>query len=339
MNNHTEALLREDLRSITASQPFCPDVSAIERRGRQLRRRTTTARGLAGLGVAAAVTAVSVAAGTSQSHPVGHDATSGSATSTSQPAGPALTAKQALLFRLASVSTAIPAPTGRFVVLSETDTETGLAGASERTSVVDTVTGASTTYQHAVAVGGHAPSSSYTSEPSILTEGADPTSTEAWYAALPTAPTALRAKLLVVATQQAQQAQAIVQQQAAKAGKTLPVGEVQQAALSDDDYVYQEADTLLWSPLVRPTLRAALYKVLAGTDGYTITDDVTDPDGRPAIAMTRHYNGVPETDTTYEDPATGAVLAQIWDENGNTITALYQPVTSSNTIPPNPYTS
>jgi hypothetical protein len=339
MNNHTETLLREDLRSIATGQPFTPDISAIERRGRQLRRRAITARGLAGLGVAAAVTAVSVAVGTSQSHPVGHDATSDSATSTSQPAGPALTAKQALLFRLASVSTAIPAPEGRFVVLSETDTETGLAGASERTSVIDTVTGSSTTYQHAVAAGGQAPSSSYTEEPPLLTEGADPTSTEAWYTALPTDPTALRAKLLTVAEQQAQQAAQAVQQQAEKAGKTLPVGEVQQPALSDDDYVYQEADTLLWSPLVQPTLRAALYKVLAGTDGFTITDDVTDPDGRPAIAMTRHYNGVPETDTTYEDPATGAVLAQIWEENGDTITAVYQPVTGSDTVPANPYTS
>jgi hypothetical protein len=54
--------------------------------------------------------------------------------------------------------------------------------------------------------------------------------------------------------------------------------------------------------------------------------------------MTRHDSGVPETDTTYEDPATGAVLAQIWQENGDTITAVSQPVTSSNTIPSNPYT-
>jgi hypothetical protein len=337
MNNHTETLLREELRSIAASQPFTPDISAIERRGRQLRRRATTARSLAGLGVAAAVTAVSVTVGTSVGQPGGRDTISGSAPSTSLPAGHALSAKQAVLFRLASVSTAIPAPAGRFVILSETDTETGLAGASERTSVVDTVTGASTTYQHAVASAGQAPSSSYTSEPSTLTEGADPTSTEAWYAALPTDPTALRTKLLAVAKQQAQQAAQFFQQQAEQAGKALPAGQVQQPALSDDDYVYQEADNLLWSPLVQPALRAALYKVLAGTNGFTITDDVTDPDGRPAIAMTRHYNGVPETDITYEDPATGAVLAQVWQENGDTITAVYQPVTSSDTIPPNPY--
>jgi hypothetical protein len=339
MNDHTETLLREELHSIAARQPFTPDISAIERRGRQLRRRTTTARGLAGLGVAAAVTAVAVTVGTSQGEPGGRDATPGSAPSSTVSGGHALTARQVVLYRLASVSTAIPAPAGRFVVLSETDTETGYDGASERTSVVDTLTGASTTYQHAVAAGGQAPSSSYTSEPSVLTESADPTSSEAWFAALPTDPTALRATLLAVAKQQAQETTQVLEQQAAQAGKTLPVGQVQQPALSDDDYVYQEADTLLWSPLVQPTLRAALYKVLAGTDGFTISADATDPDGRPAIAMTRHYNGVPETDTTYEDPATGAVLAQVWQESGNTITAVYESVTSSNTIPPNPYTS
>ena len=336
MTTNTETQLREDLRSMTAGQPFTPDISSIERRGRQLRRRATTARGLAGLGAAAAVTAVAVAVAASPSRPLGSDASSRPLTSTSLPA---LTAKQTLLFRLASVSSALPAPAGRFVTLSETDTETGLAGASERTSIIDTTTGSSTTYQHAVASGGQAPSSSYTGEPSVLTEGADPTSTEAWYAALPTEPAALRATLLALAKQQAQQSAQFFAQQAEKAGKTLPESGVQQPALTDDDDVYQEADTLLWSPLVQPTLRAALYRVLARTTGFTITDDVTDPSGRTAIAMTRHYSGIPETDITYEDPATGAVLAQVWQENGNTITAVYQAVSGSNTIPPNPYAS
>jgi hypothetical protein len=84
----------------------------------------------------------------------------------------------------------------------------------------------------------------------------------------------------------------------------LPEGGVQQPALSDDDHVDQEDDTLLWSPLAQPTLRAALYRVLAGTAGFTISDDVTDPAGRSAIAMTRHYSGLSETDITYEDPIT-----------------------------------
>jgi hypothetical protein len=256
-------------------------------------------------------------------------------------------ARHAVLYQLASASIAAPTVTGPYVVLTETDTDTDEAGSSERTTVVNTQTGASTTYQKPFAG---------TDAPAVLTEGPDPTSTEAWYAALPTDPVALRAKLLSIAEQQ------------------MPpsAGE----GLSDDDYVYQEADLLLWSPLVSPTLRSALYKVLADTSGFTITTGVTDPSGRPAIEMTRHYTGIAETDTTYEDPTTGVVLAQVWTSGGTsagtattpsipsaaqaaaqakasaeeggpvshpseteTITAIYQPVTSVNTVPPNPYVS
>jgi hypothetical protein len=260
------------------------------------------------------------------------------AVSTATHAGHGRTTGQTLLYRLASVSVATAPAEGRYVVLAETDTETGLAGESERTSVIDTQTGASTTYQRAAPLDDQAPDPTYTDIPAVLTEGPDPTSTEAWYSALPTDPSALRAKLLAVAKQQQAQAVAETDEQAAKVGKTLPAGDGQ-PMLSDDDYVYQEADTLLWSPLVQPALRSALYKVLAATSGFTITSDATDPSGRPAIAMVRHYTGVTETDTTYEDPATGAVLAQIWQGGSDTITAVYKPVTSSDTVPVNPYTS
>jgi hypothetical protein len=334
MTTQTETLLRDELRSITATQPFTPDISAIERRGRQLRRRQASGRGLAGLGVAAAVTVVSVTAGAAHGgHAGGRDTQPGTPV-TSHPR-PTLTTGQMVLYRLAAASSAIPATVGRYVILSETDTETGDAGASERTSVVDTVTGASTTYQHVVAVDGQSPGSAYTDEPATLTGAPDPTATEAWFAALPIDPIALRAKLLAVAKQQAAQGEQTMQQQAAQVGKTAPANI--QPLLSDDDYVYEEADTLLWSPLVQPVLRAALYKVLAGTSGFTVHSQATDPSGRAAIAMTRHYNGVPDTDTTYEDPATGAVLAQVWQEGGDTIAAVYQPVTSSDTVPADPY--
>jgi hypothetical protein len=264
-----------------------------------------------------------------------------------------------VLYQLASASIAAPAVTGPYVVLTETDTDTDEVGSSERTTVVNTQTGASTTYQQPY-VG--------TDAPAVLTEGPDPTSTEAWYAALPTDPVALRAKLLSIAEQQAGQAAQAMQQQQQQAeattGKAFPKSIGAQPTPTDDDYVYQEADELLWSPLVSPTLRSALYKVLAATSGFSITTGVTDPAGRPAIEMTRHYTGIPETDTTYEDPTTGAVLAQVWVSGGQngppnspsaaqaaaqghgtatnyseseTITAVYQPVTSSNTIPPNPY--
>jgi hypothetical protein len=247
-------------------------------------------------------------------------------------AGPALTPAathaQLVLYQLASASAAAPPTLGRYVILTETDTESGEAGSSPRTTVVDTETGGSTTYQRPYAD---------SDAPSVLREGPDPTSTEAWYSALPTDPTALRPRLLALAQQQRAQAVAAMDQQAAQAGKSLPA-HGGQPVLSDDDYVYEEADLLVWSPLVQPDLRAALYQVLATTKGFSIDAAATDPAGRPAIAMTRSYTGVPETDVTFENPTTGAVLAQVWKESGDTITAIYQPVTSSDAVPPNPYT-
>lgn len=237
-----------------------------------------------------------------------------------------------VLYQLASASAAVPSLPGRYVVLAETDTETDEAGQSQRTSVIDTQTGASTTYQVPYAD---------SDAPTDITEGPDPTSTEAWFTALPTDPTALRARLLAISKQQAAQAAEEFQQQAATLGKAVPKSIDVQPTLTDDDYVYQEADDLLWSPLVQPALRSALYKVLAGTSGFTINPNATDPDGRPAIAMTRQYSGVASTSVTYEDPTTGAVLAQVWTSgtapNVDTITAVYQPVTSTDTVPANPY--
>ena len=38
--------------------------------------------------------------------------------------------------------------------------------------------------------------------------------------------------------------------------------------------------------------------------------------------MTRHYNGIPETDTTYEDRTTGAVLAHAVADEGDTMRSI-----------------
>jgi hypothetical protein len=250
----------------------------------------------------------------------------------------AASAKTLAVYRLASASAAAPALTGRYYVLSETDTETGQDGPSKRTSVINAQTGASVTYQQA-ATG--------TNIPGTLTEGPDATSTEAWYQALPTDPTTLRAKLLSVAQQQQQQAEQEMAEQAKEAlaknpslaGKLGSKLTPKQPQLSDDVLVYQEANLLLWSPLVQPQLRAALYRVIANTGGYSLNSNATDPSGRPAVAMTNTstVDGTPETDVIYEDPSTGAVLAQVWKMGTDTITSVYQPVTTSNTVPSDPY--
>jgi hypothetical protein len=240
----------------------------------------------------------------------------------------------AVLYRLASESKAEPAPTGRYVVLSEIDSESDEPGQSKRTSVDDSQTGASVTYQIPYA-GSQAPSK--------LTEGRDPQSTAAYYASLPTDPTALRAQLLTIAERQQAQAQAFFARQAKQEGLTGAQlqGKAVQPQISDDDLVYETADDMLWSPLVSPQLRSSLYQVLAASSGYSVDQNATDPSGRPAVAMTHTTNvsGTPETDVTYENPQTGAVLAQTWRTGATTITAVYQPVTSSDSMPADPYSS
>jgi hypothetical protein len=58
MTSLQEVQLSDDLHQIVAGQPFAPDVEAIERRGRQRRRRSMALRGGAGLGVALVAGAV-----------------------------------------------------------------------------------------------------------------------------------------------------------------------------------------------------------------------------------------------------------------------------------------
>jgi hypothetical protein len=343
MSTKTETLLTESLEALVAGQPFIPDVAGIEHRGRHLRRRAYGVRACVGIGVVVAVAAAMLVPGTQDTVRTKPSTTAG---------GSAGNAGSAILYRLASVSASIPPLQSRYLVLTETDTDSRVAGATLRTSVIDTQTGASTTYQHTTENG--QPRSTvhtgYTGPPPILTEGPDPASTEAWFAALPTDPTALRAQLLSIAKQQATQGKTDAPGSAA-AGAGVP--SAIQPTLSDDDYVYEEANSLLWSPLVQPALRSALYQVLAQTSRVTVNPNATDPAGRPAIAMTRtgggagvqagylvhNIPGAAATLVSYEDPSTGAVLAQVWSEKADTMTAVYQPATSSATIPPNPYTA
>jgi hypothetical protein len=102
---------------------------------------------------------------------------------------------------------------------------------------------------------------------------------------------------------------------------------------------------MLWNPLVGPALRAALYKVLATTPDVQVNTDARDLSGRPAIEISRPNYTVGEVVATFEDPSNGSVLESLWDYPGNmgvgtvpySISGLYLSVTSSNTLPRDPY--
>ena len=60
---HDESRLSEALHELVDAQPFEPDLGTIERRGRQVRRRATATRSVAGLGLAAVAAAALAVSG------------------------------------------------------------------------------------------------------------------------------------------------------------------------------------------------------------------------------------------------------------------------------------
>ena len=128
MNTPTEQQLGAAFRDLVAEQPFTPDLSAIEHRVRQARRRDRIARGGIGVGVvaAAAVAAVGVAsavpsapAGTAQARGA-HPANTGASTSST-----GSTDAQPPLVKLAADLAAKPRPTGDATLVER---ETGAPG-------------------------------------------------------------------------------------------------------------------------------------------------------------------------------------------------------------------
>jgi hypothetical protein len=137
MNSPTEQHLGAAFRDLVAEQPFTPDVSAIEHRVRQARRRRRIARGGIGAGVVAvaAVAAVGVAsavpsapARTAQAgggHPAGQ-ASGAHPAKTGAPASPAgSTDAQRPLMKLVADVAAEPLPTGDATLVER---ETGAPG-------------------------------------------------------------------------------------------------------------------------------------------------------------------------------------------------------------------
>jgi hypothetical protein len=128
MNSPTEQHLGAAFRDLVAEQPFTPDVSAIEHRVRQARRRDRIVRGGIGVGVVAvaAVAAVGVASigpstptGTNQASRA-HPANTGASTSSTGSTG-----AQPPLVKLAAFLAAAPRPTGDATLVER---ETGAPG-------------------------------------------------------------------------------------------------------------------------------------------------------------------------------------------------------------------
>ncbi|MGH3123439.1 MAG: hypothetical protein ACRDND_20815 [Streptosporangiaceae bacterium] len=177
----------------------------------------------------------------------------------------------------------------------------------ERTDVFDGVTGDVRTYQH----GSGVPGSSVPSELPVAPHGSP---TRAEFATWPTNPAKLRALLV------------------SQAGQSVGL-DINGVTETADDLVFQEATDWLWNPLLSPTLRSAMYKVLAATPGVTVKTGTTDQAGRPAIEISG-YDSFAGGESTFESPGTGAVLEQDFTDAG---AAVYAAVTGYATLPANPY--
>lgn len=321
---------RDDLARVTDDSPRAP--SAMPRLSRGPGRRW---RPLA-LGAAMTAAAAGLVTGAVLATSAGHDGRPGPGHHAVAAPVIRLTDAQRVLYRLSSAAAAAPQLTGRYVELTEIDSAAADIPASlkktlariknvpalrseylgtlkalkemrsgtqtfQRTSVIDSRTGDTWTYQH----GGGVPA-----ELPVARHGSP---TKAEFAAWPTRPAALRGLLLAQARQQPQ-------------GRGETPG----------DLVFQQASNWLWNPLISPALRAALYKVLAATPAVLVSTHAQDSTGRPAIEISRLDRVARQDVATFEDPATGAVLESSITGAGAGHD-VYQSVTSHATLPPNPY--
>ena len=311
-----EDIVRELMHRCTDDLHASPHITAGIVRRQRHRRLRNRALSVAATGAAAGtVFAVVASASGGAPRPGASPASDGPAST-----APALelTASQKILYKLSAAAAKAPArPEGRYVVMAEKQ------DTYARTSVLDSLTGDVWTYQRGAGV------------PSELPVARHDSPTAAQFDAMPTGTASLRALLLKQAMEQ--QAEAVAEQQKAlKArGKNAVI---RQPHLTDDDFVFEQATTLLWNPLVGPELRSALYKVLAATPGVRVDSHVRDDLGRPAVEISRTATATGIEDQTFENPKTGAVLETAFVyQDGTKGTDLYLSVTSRDTVPPNPY--
>jgi hypothetical protein len=311
-----EDIMRELMHRCTDDLHASPHVAAAIVRRQRHRRLRHRALGVAVAGAAAGTAFAVVASAPGTARP---GANTGPATATG-PTAIRLTAAQTALYKLSSAAAAAARPGGRYVILAEKQDN------YERTSVLDSLTGDVWTYQHGAGV------------PSELPIARHDSPTAAQFAAMPTDTATLRALLIKQGKEQQAQAIAWQNKEIAKSRKKAIIG--RQPQLTDDDWAFDQATTLLWNPLVGPQLRAALYKVLADTPGVRVDNHARDALGRAAVEISRTATSTGIQDQTFENPKTGAVLETAFVyQDGTTGTDLYQPVTSSNHVPPNPYQS
>jgi hypothetical protein len=306
-------LLDEDVRHLMhsatddiAAPSHVGSSIAISHRRRQTRRTLTS---LALTGVTAGAVAVAM-------YPRGGSAP---VTAAPTPGSIHLTAAQLTLIGLSQVAAEAGSPPGRYVVMTEIQDQ------AQRTSVIDALTGDVWTYQKGPGI------------PSELPVARHDSLTEAQFAALPTDPQQLRDYLIGQFDKDQATALDEESQQLQDSGKNAKVPAA--PVFTADDKVFEQATDMLWSPMVGPQLRSALFKVLAATSQVRVDPRASDAKGRPAIKISRYNPRNKVTDTTFESPKTSAVLQTTFSYADGTVGSdLYLSTHRTDVLPANPYT-
>jgi hypothetical protein len=319
-----EDILRELMLRSTDDlhAPSAVSAEIVTRYRRRHRRGRVLSVAVTGVAAGAAVGVVVAASGSS---PAGSSSASGRHAARMPVVR--LTAAQHALYRLSSVAAAARQPEGRYAVLSERQDN------YEKTTVIDSRTGDAWTYQHGAGVPGELPVARHFSP------------TEAAFAAMPTDPAALRAALIAAANKQAAQASKQLAQELKKRGKRVKILPSSAPRESASDKVFEQATDMLWNPLVSPSLRSALLKVLATTPGVVVNKNASNGIGRPAVKISRFDSAADVTVATFESPSTGRVLESIYTQDAGGVSGassqtssdLYRSVTRTDTRPANPY--
>jgi hypothetical protein len=327
-----EDTLRDLMHRSTGDLHASPAVTAGIVASHRRRRNRNRVLGLAATGVAAGTAFGLVAAGAGPGAGAGAP---GGPAAAGRPPLPAirLTAAQRTLYHLSSVAAKATQPPGRYVVLTETQADD--SSSYQRTSVIDSQTGDTWTYQKGAGV------------PATLPVDRGGT-TQAQFARWPTDPVALRALLLKQAKQQfaagirAERAQ-LKKLPKALAGKKR--GVLQPDPPTDDSFVFEQATITLWNPLPSPALRSALFKVLASTPGMTVDSHGKDSLGRASVEISRTDNSEGEVTSVFEDPADAGVHEMLfsWPARGSAAASqssdVFLSTTRTDTFPADPYSN
>ena len=342
MTTPTEQDLRDELQDLVSAQPFQPDTSSVQRRGRALRRRGYAGRATAGVAVAALAALVAVTAnGTTGHHGINKNLATGTAnhrtngsvattpsTGTTPAAGP-----QHLLTQLASSITAT-APA----------TQAGDATLVERTQ----------SYPDQSSIQGfdlYTDSGEYFYAPTesglpLAIKSNDDQGGGMFAREIAAAEYAVNGNLAVADQRMADApfadgrppgsngqtwaGQYAEKAQVQKLGATPePVQKAQAGPFSfdADNYIWMDAEDALQAGSGNPQVRAGILRILSTLPGITVTD--TEVGGQPALAITA--TGTPDLPANYHETitinaSTGVPIGMVGGTNGAapSVTVTYQ---------------